>query len=120
MKKRERQLLDCFRRLPAAQADLLLEFAEFLAARHAGEAEATPTTPLDIPRPETESVIAAVRRLAKTYPMLDKDRMLGVTSPLVAQHLVQGREAREVIDELEALFAEHYARLGQAEENRDA
>ena len=111
MKKRERQLIELFRRLPQAQADSLLEFAEFLAARH-GRAEDIPDHPLDIPRPAEESVIAAVRRLARTYPMLDKDRMLSVTSPLVAQHLVQGRAASEVIDELEDLFAEHYARLG--------
>ncbi len=119
MKKRERQLLDHFRCLPKAQADSLLEFAEFLVARH-GRREAIPEQPLDIPRPAEESVIAAVRRLARTYPMLDKDRMLSVTSPLVAQHLVQGREASEVIDELETLFAEHYARLGADEDPADA
>ncbi len=107
MKKRERQLLEHFRCLPDAQADLLLEFAAFLAGRHARQAE-VPATPLDIPRPAEESVIAAVRRLGKTYPMLDKDRMLNATSGLVAQHLMQGRDAREVIDELEALFAEQY------------
>ncbi len=107
VKKRERQLLEHFRRLPTAQADLLLEFAEFLAGRH-GRRAAVPATPLDIPRPAEESVIAAVRRLGKTYPMLDKDRMLNATSGLVAQHLMQGRDAREVIDELEALFAEQY------------
>jgi len=119
LKKRERQLLEHFRRLPKAQADSLLEFAEFLAARH-GRSEDIPAQPLDIPRPAEESVIAAVRRLARTYPMLDKDRMLSVTSPLVAQHLVQGRAASEVIDELEALFAEYYARLGSDESAADA
>ena len=118
MKKRERQLLEHFRRLPDGQAELLLEFAEFLAGRHSRQA-ATPTMPLDIPRPAEESVIAAVRQLGKTYPMLDKDRMLNATSGLVAQHLMQGRDAREVIDELETLFAEQY-RLQCQEEVTDA
>jgi hypothetical protein len=39
--------------------------------------------------------------------------MLGATSDLVTQHVVQGREAAEVIDELETLFADHYRALQQ-------
>ncbi len=119
MKKQERKLLDHFRRLPPAEADTLLAFAEFLAARH-GASQIVPDAPLDIPRPAEESVIAAVRRLGKTYPMLDKDRMLNATSGLVAQHLVQGRPAPEVIDELEALFAEQYRLQCQGEDAADA
>jgi len=40
--------------------------------------------------------------------MLNKDTMLHETSGLVAQHLIQGRAAREVIDELEAIFRRHF------------
>jgi hypothetical protein len=43
--------------------------------------------------------------------MLDKAKMLNETSALMAQHIMQGRDAEEVIDELEQVFATHYERL---------
>jgi hypothetical protein len=48
--------------------------------------------------------------------MLDKTKMLGVTSDLVTQHIVQGRDAAEVIDELERLFEAHYRELKQSKD----
>jgi hypothetical protein len=53
-------------------------------------------------------VVAAIKRLSQTYFMLDKTRMLGHTSGLMTQHIMAGREAREVIDELEAIFRREY------------
>jgi len=47
--------------------------------------------------------------------MLNKDTMLHDTSGLVTQHLVQGRDAMEVIDELEELFRQRY----QSVQNND-
>jgi hypothetical protein len=99
-----------FKSLPEAEQRMLLEFAEFLASR----AEATPLRiedPKPIPRPEQESVIKAMRRLSTTYHMLDKSKMLNETSALMAQHVMQGRDAVEVIDELEVVFEAHYKRL---------
>ena len=58
-----------------------------------------------------ESVVQAVKRLSETYPMLDKGKMLGETADLVAQHIVQGRDAAEVIDELERVFRRFYDEL---------
>ena len=55
-----------------------------------------------------ESVIAAIKRLSATYPMLDKGKVFNDTSSLMSQHIIQGREAVEVIDELEALFQQEY------------
>ena len=81
-KKTGKHLLDILESLPPAQAETLLEFAEFLAARH-GQALTSDTPeqvaaatllPLDIPRPEKESVVKAIKRLAATYPMLDRSR----------------------------------------------
>lgn len=118
MNKREKKLLDVFRRLPQAAADSLLEFADFLSQRHA-QSETIPESPLDIPRPEQESVIAAVKRLSKTYPMLNKDTMLHETSGKVAQHLLQGRDAVEVIDELEVIFQAQYEKQTQLTEKDD-
>jgi len=114
--------------LPAADLEAVTRFAEFLLSRSAG----TPVnrihdnippvpaaTPVEVPQPEAiqrpddERVVAAVKRLSKTYYMLDKKKMLSVTSDLVTQHILQGRDAAEVIDELESLFEQHYRQLGQ-------
>jgi len=117
------QLLD---KLSPADLVTVARFAEFLLQRPADEpvtaASAAPAAaavpvPADIPEPEAiarpqgEKVVAAVKRLSKTYYMLDKKQMLGVTSDLVTQHLLQGRDAVDVIDELESLFAQHYRNL---------
>ncbi len=108
MNKQEKTLLAACRRLPEPARQSLLDYAEFLLTRHAKAPASIPPLPLAIPRPAEESVIAAVKRLSRTYPMLNKDTMLHETSGLVAQHLIQGREAREVIDELEAIFRRHF------------
>lgn len=109
MGSQEKQLLRWFRRLPEGDRATLLAFAEFLAGRVAKPA--LPDRPLPIPRPEEEKVVHAIRRLRETYPMLDHGRMLHEVSQLMTQHVVQGRPAREVIDELELLFRAHYERL---------
>lgn len=116
----EEHLLTLFRELPAADQVSLLAFAEFLRSRAGAPPVARPApapVPVVIPepepilRPEQESVVKAVKRLAQTYPMLDKSKMLTDTSALVMQHVVQGRDAVEVIDELEIVFQRHYSRL---------
>lgn len=104
-----------FARLSDADRRTLLDFARFLverddASRHELRAETVPE-PQPIPRPEQESVVAAMKRLSKRYYMLDKSKILNETSVLMAQHVMQGRDACEVIDELEALFEAHYRRL---------
>ncbi|KPK55713.1 MAG: Crp/Fnr family transcriptional regulator [Thiotrichales bacterium SG8_50] len=110
MKRSERRLLDVFRRLPDAEADMLVGFAQFLAQR-AGASAAEIAEPKSIPRPANESVVAALKRLSESYPMLDKAKMLNDTSMLVAEHVMTGREAAEVIDELELVFRRHYEAL---------
>lgn len=107
-----KRLQQIFSELTPAAAQQLLEFAEFLHARHAVAAASLPSLlPQDIPRPAQESVIKAIKRLAATYPMLDRGKMLHETSALMTQHVVQGRDAVAVIDDLEAVFRQHYARL---------
>jgi hypothetical protein len=98
-------------RLPEAEQQTLLQFAEFLLARvPASEPEPLPE-PKPLPRPAEESVIKAMRRLSETYYMLERGRLLNETSALMAQHVLQGRPAVEVIDELEAMFAAQYERV---------
>jgi len=115
----EKRLAEIVQRLPAAQAEALLEFAEFLLQRHGGadaigmpmSRTAETPAPLDIPRPAEESVVKAVKRLRATYPMLDARKLLNETSALMTQHVMQGREKTEVIEELEIMFRLHYERL---------
>lgn len=104
----ERRLLAVYQRLPDPARAQLLEFAEFLVARHGAR---TVCAPRAIPRPDEETVIAAVKRLSVTYPMVERDKVLYETSALVSAHLLQGRPTEEVIDALERLFQRHYERL---------
>jgi len=104
----ERRLLRLFRALSESKQAGLLDYAEFLLARVLPEAEPVPQTPQDITRPAQESVVKAIKRLRETYPMLDRAKLIHETSALMSQHLVQGRTAVEVIDELEALFLRQY------------
>lgn len=110
MSPEERSLLEAYRRLDSAQQESLRAFAEFLSQR------AVPPRPpvcaleqpTPIARPENESVVKAIKRMSATYPMLDRRKLLHETSNLVNEHVMQGRDARAVIDEIEAVFARHY------------
>lgn len=106
-----RRLAEIAERLPDEQQRTLLQFAEFLLAQLPEIEDAPLPEPKAIPRPEQESVIKAMRRLSETYFMLDRGPLLNETSALMAQHVMHGRSAIEVIDELEAVFARQYEKL---------
>ncbi len=108
MNPSEKRLLALWRGLDDANRETLFAFAEFLSSRSGKAEPETPTEPLPLPRPEKESVIGAIKRLSATYPMLDRGKMLHETSALMAQHVMQGRGAGEVIDELEIIFSRYY------------
>jgi len=95
-------------KLSADEQKVLLEYAEFMVSRSSHVEEAVSQTPLDIQRPEGESVVAAMQRLSKTYPMLDMEKLLHEASGLMSQHVMQGRAAVEVIDELQVMFDRYY------------
>ncbi len=109
----QRRLLSLFDKLDRHNRDTLMAFAEFLGARlppDEGTKESAPEQPKAIQRPETESVVAAIRRLSETYFMLDRQDMLNDTASLMGAHVMQGRAAADVIDELESGFKTHYDR----------
>jgi len=114
----QQRLLRLFRAMTESQQQNLLSYAEYLAQLDqscSDQAEsAALAVPADIPRPESESVVAAIRRLSETFPMLDKDQLLHETSELMTSHLMQGRQAGDVIDELEAVFRRHYERVNSS------
>lgn len=114
MGKDEKQLLEYFASLDVSGQSTLLEFAAFLSSRSkkAIEPESFKVAqePQTIERPEKESVVAAIKRLSETYPMLEKKHLIHEISGLMAQHMLQGRAADDVIDELEIIFRGHYER----------
>ena len=107
MKRDEKQLLDLFDQLAPEQQDGLIAFAEFLGGG-VPNTTGTASEPVAIPRPDGERVTMAIRRLLRTYPMLDCKRLMAEASQFMAQHALNGRPAVEVIDELEKVFARHY------------
>lgn len=111
MTAEERRLLHLFRALSEGKRAGLLDYAEFLLARAPTEAAPVSQMPQDIARPAQESVVKAIKRLRATYPMLDRAKLIHETSALMSQHLMQGRAASEVINDLEALFQTHYQSL---------
>ncbi len=111
----ERNLLRLFSLLEKQDQASMLAFAEFLTQRNgAGAAveteESTPLEPKPIPRPANESVVKAIKRLSTSYYMLERDKMLDDTSSLMMTHVMQGRDAFTVINDLEKLFEQHYQR----------
>ena len=110
MSAQQDKLLKLFRRLASDKQETLIQFAEFLVERES-EPDSSSRQPLAIPRPAEESVVGAMRRLTATYPMLDTSALFSQASSLMTQHIIQGRDAVDVIDELEQLFHDTYRTL---------
>ena len=107
----QKRLIKVFAALNDQDQAALLAFAEFLKARAAEaepEAAGPPPEPKSIPRPRKESVVGAIKRLSETYYMLDRVTLLNETSSLMTSHVMQGREAARVIDDLETMFARQF------------
>ena len=116
-KSTEQQLLEIYRMLGPGDQATLQAFAEFLRQRVRSTRDAPPAVSAEIPeptaiaRPPRESVVAGLKRLSQTYPMLSKTEMLNATSERVARHIMSGDDSAAVIDELEDIFREHYRRF---------
>ncbi len=104
------RLVTYYLAIPAAQRQSLLDYAAYLADKAGQALPAVAMTPVAIPRPAQESVVSAIRRLSMTYPMLEKKALLHEASALMAEHVLHGRVATDVIDELEELFKQRYER----------
>lgn len=108
----ERRWLAVYAALGEEDRRTLLAFGEFLAARQRSgvPAPCTIAEPTHTVRPKIETVVGAIKRLSQSYPMLDRAALLHETSALVSAHVLQGRPSAVVIDDLEALFDDHYRR----------
>lgn len=106
----EKRLRSLFRELSEHDQATLLKFAEFLVSFSTTSVQTNETCPEPnlLERPATESVVKAIKRLKASYSMLSSEALLSPTSDLMAAHMIKGRPAHEVIDELEQIFAEHY------------
>ncbi|MDH5710642.1 MAG: Crp/Fnr family transcriptional regulator [Gammaproteobacteria bacterium] len=110
MSRNSRSLVEIFETLDADRQASLLDFAEFLQSKgNLALKEVIP--PVLIPRPESETVVGAIKRLKQTYPMIDSMKVFSSASELMTEHMVKGRDANEVIDEMEKIFEDFYSKM---------
>lgn len=118
--KQERKLCKIFSSLNDANRLTLMKFAEFLLIETDDEiktneekegALASFPEPKVIPAPENENVIKAIKRIAEMYYMVDKSKMLDMTSTLMTEHLMHGRPVQEVVAAVEKGFKQEYDKL---------
>jgi hypothetical protein len=109
MKNKLREIKLLLARLDEDHQQAIVDYANFLVQRYNVEdSRDRDLKPESIERPRQESVIAAIKRLKKTYYMLETDTILNETSALMGQHILKGREASDVIDELQSIFQAQY------------
>jgi hypothetical protein len=118
MSKNEQKLIKVFKQLNEIDQNSVVSFAEFLSSQSENDPAykkepAVLEKPLDIARPEEENVVIAIRRLSATYPMINTSGVLEHAAKLMTEHMLHGKEAKLVIDELELLFLEHYDKYCQ-------
>lgn len=103
-------LLNHYNALSTVDQKSLLSYAEFLSVRvkvASTEAESNQIAEI-LARPKDESVPKAIKRLSLSYPMLQDTELLHCCSGLMNDHILKGRAATSVIDELELLFRQYY------------
>ena len=108
--KQSRNLVELYESLDDERKSSLCDFADFLLAK-AGPVSKEVPPPDDIDRPDSETVVGAVKRLKLKYHMIDSMSVFSAASSLMTDHMVKGRDAIEVIDEMEALFEEAYNKM---------
>ncbi|MDJ0833118.1 MAG: DUF2281 domain-containing protein [Gammaproteobacteria bacterium] len=115
MAKAKQRLSKLLEQMNPEQQQSLLDYAEFLLQKSAAaESSESKQQPLEQPRPQQENVVAAIKRLRASYFMLNTDDLLNETSSLMAEFMIQGRDASAVIDDLEQLFDNHYQKYLQS------
>lgn len=110
--KSSQDLIDLYEAMDDNRKKSLSDFADFLY----GQAEPIAKEiqpPDDVPRPEQETVVGAIKRLKATYHMIESMLVFSEASSLMTDHMVKGRNVVEVIDEMEILFEDAYKKLVQ-------
>lgn len=110
--KPSQELIDLYEAMDDERKRSLSDFADFLYAQAEPVSKEIPP-PDDIPRPDEESVVGAVKRLKAKYHMIESMSVFSSASSLMTDHMVSGRDKVEVIDEMEKLFEDAYNKLLQ-------
>ena len=113
--KSSQMLVELYESMDDERRLSLCDFADFLYAKADPISKEIPA-PDDIPRPEVETVVGAVKRLKTKYHMIESMTVFSAASSLMTDHMVKGRDLIEVIDEMEALFEDSYNQLLQGDE----
>lgn len=108
--KSSKQLIELYEAMDDERRQSLSDFADFLYAKADPVIKEMPL-PEDIPRPEQETVVGAIKRLKSTYHMVESMSVFSAASSLMTEHMVKGRDVVEVIDEMELLFEQAYQQL---------
>ena len=116
--KSSQDLIDLYEAMDDNRKKSLSDFADFLYAQAAPIVKEI-QAPDDVPRPEQETVVGAIKRLKMTYHMIGSMSVFSEASALMTDHMVKGRDVVEVIDEMEILFEDAYKKLVQ-ESNDDS
>ena len=110
--KSSQELIELYESMDEERKQSLCDFADFLYAK-AGPVIKEILPPEDIPRPEVETVVGAVKRLKSKYHMVESMSVFSEASALMTDHMIKGRDIIEVIDEMEILFESAYKKLLQ-------
>jgi hypothetical protein len=113
--KSSQQLINLYESMDEESRQSLSDFADFLYNR-SGPVVKEILPPEDIPRPQTETVVGAIKRLKLTYHMVESMAVFSSASSLMTEHMIKGRDVNEVIDEMETLFADAYKKMLQDNE----
>ena len=108
--KSAQELVALYETLDEQARQSLCDFAEYLAATTTPVVKDIPP-PAEIPRPDDETVVGAIKRLKATYHMVESMSVFSKASSLMTQHMMNGRDAVEVIDEMEAIFEQAYMEM---------
>ena len=114
--KDSKALIDLYESMDDERKLSLCDFADFLYAK-AGPVSKEVPAPEDVPRPQEETVVGAVKRLKVKYHMVESMTVFSAASALMTDHMVKGRDVVEVIDEMEVLFENAYKKLVQKSNN---
>lgn len=110
--KDSRALVELYDAMDDERKRSLCDFADYLYAQAEPVSKEVPP-PDDVPRPEVETVVGAVKRLKTKYHMVESMTVFSAASALMTDHMVKGRDLVEVIDEMELLFEDAYNKLMQ-------
>jgi len=116
--KSSQALIDLYESMDDERKLSLCDFADFLYTKADPVSKEIPA-PENVPRPQEETVVGAVKRLKIKYHMVESMSVFSAASTLMTDHMVKGRDVTEVIDEMELLFENAYDKLIQDDSPQD-